>query len=148
MLTIPEVTDAGWNLLTQRGLNVKRERLTHGGFAHEVAAHALRRLARQKGCKVDFEFDLGPVRVDARWQDRNGKTVFFQIGVHDPAREADALVRAWSVPVVRDGKLVLITRDKAFADRTFVLVKQADPKSDVIKAIERRLVGQLVTAAG
>lgn len=143
-LMLPLLTEAGWHELEQHQLAKRPAPLTHGGPLHDLAAEALRLLARREQAQVLFEQDLGPLRVDVRWRYADGRCVYFQIGVSDPQREADALTRALSVPGLTPQRLVLIAQTRDFADKVRTLLRsQVGDQADRVGV---RLLGALIKA--
>lgn len=141
---LPLLTEAGWHELEQHQLAKRPAPLTHGGPLHDLAAEALRLLARREQAQVLFEQDLGPLRVDVRWRYADGRCVYFQIGVSDPQREADALTRALSVPGLTPQRLVLIAQTRDFADKVRTLLRsQVGDQADRVGV---RLLGALIKA--
>ncbi len=147
MLTLYEIADAGWHLLEKFGLLKRPKPRTHGGFEHELAAEALDIVGRSLGHRTDYEIDLGAVRIDARWQSDHGASVFFQIGLNDPQREAQALAKAAHLAAVKAGKLILIARDKGLADKVMAILRQLVPDHTVADGVETKLIGVLLDKA-
>ena len=141
-LRLLQITDRGWEVLGE--LNVPRpKRPTHGGWLHNVAASAIGAVGRWEGHQVRCEYQIPGVRLDVAWLANTGKATFFLIGVSDPSREADSIIRAFEVPVVQNQGLVLVCRDRQFGDRVRSLCKSRLGKESMAK-LQTRLVGQVL----
>lgn len=146
-IQVAEVTAAGVAVLQGRGLPVPSRVLTKGGFLHNVAAEALRRIGRDQKVDVAFEEVLGPVRFDVRWRDRNGRISYFQIGVSDAQREALALHKAWQLPQVDACELILVAIDRAFESQVVAELRTIKADSRLIAHLQVRLIGEVILEA-
>jgi hypothetical protein len=144
-LTLLEVTDRGWEALATRGIE-RPKALTRGSWEHNLVAAALGEIGQRQKAHVDYEVDLGGVRVDVEWRNPTGKRTFFQVGLSKPEREVEAVEKALKVPALANGQLVLVVRDTAFAQRVSSLFKARDPTGQTEKKVLVRLVGQVLEA--
>ncbi|MCC6682823.1 MAG: hypothetical protein IT445_18135 [Phycisphaeraceae bacterium] len=146
-MTLVLPTDAAWLQLIRRGLGGKPRTRINGGVEHELTAASYELICKHAGDDLEFEVTSGPVRFDAQRRDKNGACTFIQIGASDVQREADALVRAATIPQVRLGRVELITRDHTFARKTLKLVKDRVGDPCFIKNITPRLLGEVILEA-
>jgi len=144
---VAELTSDGWDLLERKQLVDRSAKPTHGGFEHNLAAESLRRIGKKNGWDVDFEVQVGDVRIDVRWRNDRGKCIFYQIGVSKPEREAQAIVKAASHKVIRQNKLVLIARDHAFIREVEKKVAKAMHPLKASEIFQGKLIGALMMKA-
>ena len=147
VLSIAEPLDPARQWLADHGAPVDPPRHTRGGFLHNVAAEALLRLGKSRRNEVSFEVDLDAFRADVQWRTSGGLIFLYQIGISDAQREADALIRAWAIPVVRTSKLVLVCADKKFALTVIRAIKDGGGGPQLIAHLEWRLLGSLLERA-
>jgi hypothetical protein len=149
-LALPEVLARGKAVLAQHGLGGRPVQLAQGNFVHEVCARALQACGKKLGYTVTYEISLGVVRLDARWAGSDGRLVFFQIGSRNSALyEAKAILNALKVPCVadNDNKLVFVACDRKHEQDVVTELKRLDPSGPWAKAVETRLVGEVVLEA-
>lgn len=110
-LVLLEVTDKGWQILTERGYK-RPERVTKGGFLHNAAALAIAELGHREGDEVRFEREKNGIFVDVTRLSRDGRLSLYQIGLSDPKREARNLVPLAESPGANE--VIFVGKDKAF----------------------------------
>ena len=85
------------------------------------------------------------IRFDVVWEDRDGNRTFWQCGQSDPEREVEAALKAIEIPCVADSKLVIVCRDRKFADKVESLLKKKAKENEKIKKlISIELFGDLL----
>jgi len=142
-LKILEVTYAGWVKLRELGIQQPQD-LTHGGWEHNLIAAALELIGKQRNWQVSFEVVVGDVRMDVCWKNQQGKMVFFQIGTSDPDREVTNVLKALKIPTGRDNRLILVCRDKHFAEQVKTLLKQKGLTNLLKGTLELRFAGDVI----
>lgn len=143
-LCFPDVTDFGWQILKQKGIERPQSK-TNGTFLHELTARLIEALERKCSRVVTFEVDVGGKRGDAMSRDRaTGAKTLWQIGVSDPAREANSIEAILKLPVMRTSKLVFVARDRKFGAEVTKLLKEKDPSGEVLKKVEFKTIADFV----
>jgi len=139
-----EVCEPGWAILRPRGLSEPAP-LTKGGFEHELAAQLLKAEASRNDLGIQFEVDLGGLRVDAALKNhKTGQRICCQIGISRPDHEVDSIQRFFTLPVAKEAKFVLIARDTAFAKQVKKIFKTRQVAEAVVRRVHMRLIADLV----
>lgn len=142
-LSLLELTEAGWQAASQRGVRQPRP-LTRGGWAHDVIAGALVAIGRRTGWRVDCEQPLGGGRVDVVWQGSDGRRIAYQIGLSDPQREAETLARMAGRADTTTVRLVAVVPDKGFGQRLQQALGRQDGSGELGAQVEMRLAGSVL----
>jgi len=139
-ISLIELTEPAWELLREKGF-AKPKPKTGGDWEHEVAAQLIEAEGKKLGYKVSFEVELGGVRVDVQWLDtKTGQRKLFNIGISRPAYEVESIEKLLKLPASNDSNLTLVARDSTFAKKVNSIIKATDPKGDVFKHIEIKLL--------
>jgi hypothetical protein len=124
-IKVPEVTDTGWNELHR--FDMKRPiQVLGGGWEHNLCGLVVGELGRQKKYRPSYEVPVGlhkKLRVDVVLENLLAERVYCQCCFSSAEREAANAVEALSGPPVTFGQLLLICRDKAFANKLSKLLK-------------------------
>ena len=142
MVTLYEVTDLGWKILEKLGVS-RPKRLTRGDWEHNLVARLIGMEGKKEGCEVHYEYKVEDRYFDVVCIRRDGKSIFYEIGMSDPAHEVENLLKAVEIPGVVSGgnRIVLVVRDIKFRKRVERIVSLRD-KSGVLEALwEVKVVG-------
>jgi hypothetical protein len=142
-LHLIEITERGWQALLRHGIH-QPKKVTKGSWEHNLAAAAVGELHRRQNDTVDYEVDLGGVRLDVRARRQTGQISFYQICLSSPSRETEAVMKAVNVPVVAENQLVLVCRDREFQKQLTSLLEKKDPEKRWEKNITMRLVAEVL----
>lgn len=141
-----EITDAGWALLKNKGF-LPPKRKTSGDWEHETAAWLIEVEGVRLGYRVSFEVPLGGIQVDVQWLDpKTGRRTLLNIGISRPAHEVETLEKFLQLPIAGQTKFVLVARDTRFAANVRTLLVGRDPKGDVLRRIEIKLITDFINA--
>ncbi len=139
-----EVLDHGWTILEARGTS-RPAALTNGGFEHELAAQLLKAEAKRNNLAVQFEVDVGGVRVDAVMTDKNsGSRIYCQIGISRPNHEVDSIEKFFTLPVSQNARFVLIARDVPFTREMTKIFKARKIADAIVRRVHMRVIADLV----
>jgi len=139
-LTLLEITRIGWSVLSNHGIHQPKP-VTKGSWEHNLGALAIGELHRHQRDSIDYELDLGGVRMDIRTRSKTGQITFYQICISSPEREVQSVIKAMKIPVVKTNRLVLVCRDKSFEKKVISLLQKVYPTGAFNKTITIRLVG-------
>jgi len=143
-LSIPEITDYGWEILRKNGISRAKSK-TNGTFVHEATARLIESLEKRKSRTVDFEIDVGGRHLDAGSVDKiNGDRTFFNIGVTNPAREAENIEAILKLPVMQISKFVFVGRDAKFVKEVQKILKSKDPTGNLLRQVEIKIIADFV----
>jgi hypothetical protein len=142
-LKLLEITARGWEELKRHGI-ASLQRPKSMTWEHQLGVDVTEAIGRQEQRQVDREVQIESMRLDVRWRSVTGAAVFFQVGISSPEREVDNACKALKLPAIAQAKLVLICRDKAFADRVRRLMAERDPGGVAAARIRIRLLGQVL----
>ena len=118
--------DPGWLELSRFGITSPKPVLG-GGWDHNLCGLVVGELGRRRHYRLSYEVPIGPekkTRVDAVLEGVNRETIYCQCCFSAIQREADNAVTLLSTPPVTSGHLLLVCRDKAFANILLKLVKR------------------------
>jgi hypothetical protein len=139
-----EILDYGWTILQPRGLS-KPTAMTKGGFEHELAAQLLQAEAQRSDFGLQFEVDLGGLRLDAVMiNKKTGQRICCQIGISKPDHEVDSILKFFARPGAQSAKFVLIARDAAFAKEVKKLFKDRKIEDAIVQQVNIRVLADLV----
>jgi hypothetical protein len=139
-----EVLDRGWTILQARGIS-KPAPLTNGGFEHELAAQLLKAEAIRNDFGIQFEVDLGGLRVDGVMTNKKtGGRICCQIGTSKEAHEVDSIEKFFTLPASQNAKFVLIARDVPFAKEVKKIFKARQIADAIVKQVNMRVMADLV----
>ena len=139
-----EITGYGWQVLQKKGIS-RPEPLTNGGFEHELAAQLLRAEAQRNSLAIDFEVDMGGLRLDAVMIDKQtGRRYYFNIGISRPEHEVDSIERFFTMPAAHSAGLTLVARDSSFAKKVRNTLKKRRLNDSIVKNVEIKLIADFV----
>jgi hypothetical protein len=139
-----EITDYGWLILEQKGIS-RPKPLTNGDFEHELAARLVEEEGKSRAFATEFEVDIGGLRLDAAWICRkSGDRILFNIGISRPGHEVDCVEKFLKMPLARTFGFVLVVRDSSFRRKVQAILKKRDPKGDIHKRVEIKLIADFV----
>jgi DNA-binding MarR family transcriptional regulator len=138
-ISLVEVTEAGWDILNKCGV-FKKKNKTNGSWEHETAAAAIEVYARKNNETVDFEIDVGGVRVDVRSTDpMGGRQTLYNIGVSSVERECDSIERYIKLPAANNASFILVVRDPDFSRKVEAELKRRGISDDAAKKVTIKL---------
>jgi hypothetical protein len=139
-----EVLDHGRTILQARGIS-KPAPLTNGGFEHELAAQLLKAEAIRSDFAIQFEVDLGGLRVDAVMTNKKtGQRIYCQIGASKPGHEVDSIEKFFSLPASQNAKFVLVARDVTFVKEVKKVFRTRKIEDAIVKQVHLRVIADLV----
>jgi len=139
-----EVLEYGWTILQTRGIS-RPAPLTNGRFEHELAAQLLKADAIRNDLGIQFEVDLGGLRVDGMMTNKKtGQRICCQIGVSKVDHEVDSIEKFFTLPASQNTKFVLIGRDTAFIRELKSLFKVRKTADAIVKQVNIRVIADLV----
>jgi hypothetical protein len=139
----PNITELGWRVVESRGF--KRRKSKGGGFEHELGLNLIEAAAIRQGNRFGREIDVFGWRLDGRQTDsKTGQSIFYNVGVSDPKREAKNLIKIVQIPVVQQNKLVFVARDAEFAKQVRGILKSKDPSGNLLKRVEIKKIADFV----
>jgi hypothetical protein len=143
-LSLPEITDCGWQILVEKGISRPRPK-TKGGFMHELAARLIEACEKGQSRTVRFEIDVGGRRLDVESIDNNtGNRTLFNIGITDPKREADNIEAILKLPVIQTSKLIFVAHNKKFAHEVQKILTSKDTTGSLLKQVEMKTIADFV----
>jgi len=139
-----EITEYGWQILELKGIS-RPKSLTNGGFEHELAARLIEAKARVEGFGVEFEIDIGGLRLDVALINRKtGQRAYYNIGISNPAHEVDSLEKFFSLPASQNSSFTLVARDSTFAKQVKKILKEKKVDANIMKKVEIKLIANFV----
>ncbi len=139
-----EVLAYARTILQARGIS-RPIPLTNGGFEHELAAQLLRAEAIRSGFGIQFEVDVGGVRVDGVMiNKKTGQRIHYQIGASKPSHEVDSIQKFFGLPASQNAKFVLVARDVAFVKEVKQIFKTRKIEDAIVKQVHLRVIADLV----
>jgi hypothetical protein len=139
-----EVLEYGWTMLQNRGIS-RPITLTNGGFEHELAAQLLKAEAQRSDFGIEFEVDIGGLRVDAAMTNKKtGGHIHCQIGISKENHEVDSIEKFFTLPAAQTAKFVLIARDAVFAKEVRKIFKARKIADAIVQQVHIRLIADLV----
>ena len=119
--------------------------LTNGDFEHELAAQLLKAEAQRHQYAIQFEVDVGGVRIDAvLTHKQTGQKICCQMGISKPHHEVDSIEKFFGLPISKTAKFVLIARDVAFAKDLKKHFKARKTTDVIVKQVHVRLLADLI----
>jgi hypothetical protein len=139
----PEVLNLGTQIIESRGFKKQEEK--GGGFDHSVGIDLIEAYERKKVNSFTREFDCFGKRLDGKATNpKTGQSIFYNVGVSDPVREAENLVEIAKMPVVKQNMLVFVARDAGFAVQVRKLLLAKDPSGEILKQVEIKTIADFV----
>jgi predicted transcriptional regulator len=137
---IVEVLEPGRIEIAKKGL--KNRIMQGGGFEHTVGVDYVSLSMQKQNFKIRTEVDIFGNRLDNEaTEPKSGQKIFFNIGISDPDREAENILKILNLPAVQKNKFIFVARDAGFAAKVHQLLKHkgfnaADSTNFEIKKIE------------
>ena len=139
-----EITPYGWDIL--KAFNIRKPKsLTNGDFEHELAAKLIAAESKKLNFDVQFEVDINGLRIAVVLIDKKtGWRTLYNIGISRPTHEVESIEKFLQLPIAPSAKFVLVARDSSFKKKVQTILKKKDPKGDILKQIEIKLIADFV----
>lgn len=140
-----EITGAGWEYLISKGLSPPKSR-TNGGWEHETAAQLIEIEGVRLGYRVSFEIPLGGLQADVQWLEaKTGQRILFNIGISRPAHEVETIEKFLKLAIAGETEFILVVRDTSFAKKVQAILKRRDPKGEILRRIEIKMIADFIS---
>jgi hypothetical protein len=118
-----------------------------GSFEHRAGIDLVEASEKRQGNAVRREVDLGGKRADLGvLNKKTGVWTFHNVGVGDPAREAESIIVILGLPMVQSNKFVFVGRDKKFVEDVRRILQGKDPTGDILNRFEIKTIADFVEA--